>query len=247
MNKFLIVLTVVVASTYSRDAMANIIGTVAQIAQSNTVDTPSLLNSIAQTLPAILSGLPAVAAVLAYVKGKVGDGVKIQFPEGALTLGSDALPSLITCQTPLVKNLACHICNLDCVYVHNTYGGGCYYDELNANQTGGPRGFDCVCQDNRNANGTLSTPVDSCGAFLGGQLDVILDAALIDFLYVRDSAALCLPLGNGTYDSSGCNSDCYSNHQYKTGVCKQAEQIPMTASQTGNGDTTTKSYCICSY
>jgi len=244
MNKFLIVLAVVVAAPY---AMAGLIGTIGNALQANAVDTASALNTVAQPLPAILSGLPAVAAVLAYIKGKAGDGVKIQFPDGALTLGSDALPSYITCQTPLVKNLACHICNLDCVYIHNTYGGGCYYDTLNENQAGGPRGYDCVCQDDRNANGTLSTPVDACGAFLGGDLDKVLDAGLTDFLYVRDSGVLCLPLGNGTYDSSGCNSDCYSNHQYKSGVCKQAAQIPMTASQTGNGDTPTKSFCICSY
>jgi len=242
MNKFLIVLVVVVAAHYT---MAGLIGAV-----SNVVGNADVNNAVAGVVaqaPAPLSGMPAVLAVLAYIKGKAGDGVKIQFPDGALTLGSDALPSYITCQTPLVKNLACHICNLDCVSVHNTYGGGCYYDELNVNQAGGPRGYDCVCQDDRNANGTLSTPVQACGAFLGGELDVALDAGLNAFLYARDLATLCLPLGNGTYDSAGCNSDCYSNHQYQTGVCKNAEQIPMTASQTGNGDTPTKAFCICSY
>jgi len=229
MQKILIALVLVVCSASAKPNLNSLVGSVVGI-----VPAP----------PAALTGSAAAAAIVASLDGTLGvvtNGVTIQFPDGQLTLGSVALPSLITCQVPIVKSVACHICNLDCVYVHNTYGGSCTLDPFNAT-----KGYECVCQGERNDNGTVSTPAQVCGPILPGiPTDTTVDLALQVFLETRQLATLCLPLGDGKYNSVGCNTDCQKNHQYAGGVCQVDNTIPFTATQTedNNGDGV---YCICS-
>lgn len=56
------------------------------------------------------------------------------------SIGLIALPVNIGCSLPVVNDyITCAICNMDCIYVHNTYGGKCGPHPHN------PKEFTCLC------------------------------------------------------------------------------------------------------
>jgi len=180
-----------------------------------------------------------------------GVGVYLPGFPGTVNAGSDSLPSNLDCNLA-TQPVACRICNSDCLAVHNTYGGSCTTNLRN----GAPDYAKtvCFCQDTQNPNGNLTSTTALCGLLpsnLGTATDSTTDAAIGAALIGRELGTLCHPILDATnvtvvgYESTGCDSDCKTNHQYDSGVCKMA--LPVQRYATDPTPTKTQLFCICSY
>jgi hypothetical protein len=207
----------------------------------------NLSSQIVGLLGQPLSNAPGIAALLTQVLYAANYGATIQFVNGQLMIGGVSLPSYLTCQTFGTNLAACQICNYDCVYVHNTYGGFCAQTPNLQNSSAAPN-YACVCQTEPNANNTIVPVQDVCGSIAGAELDPITSLAILQFLYVREQAELCIPSGNGTFIGAGCNVDCPRNHQYASGTCEVTQTVPFTPDQAANPSAqSSQTFCICSF
>lgn len=79
-------------------------------------------------------------------------------------VGTIALPFNTLCRTPVLNYLFCYVCNQDCIYDHNTYGGRCDPNPHNPDE--------CVCicsntiEDAKERNITASSQ-DTCTNYIG--------------------------------------------------------------------------------
>jgi hypothetical protein len=89
-----------------------------------------------------------------------------------LDLGVTTLPLDLLCQqSGILGATVCHICNYDCTYVHNKYGGTCGTVDPSLAVPGTPQanGQVCICNDSPPTDGSNFTAISGvCGTIIDG-------------------------------------------------------------------------------
>jgi len=99
---------------------------------------------------------------------------------GTIDLGRINVPFGFTCaQSPnsFVYKLFCHLCTLDCLYVHNKFGGKCGTVQNPIPGTPQATGQECVCNDNNpfNRQFTQADAVGLCDKVLDNDKDGMMN------------------------------------------------------------------------
>jgi len=153
-------------------------------------------------------------------------------------IGTVALPVKTLCIAPIVKDVFCTICYLDCKYVHNTYGGTC---SRNPNKMGEEA---CICAKSAyeaKARNIYSSSEDTCPSLLTSLIPELQDVITLTVLLNRMELLLCPKYVGGGYQNSGCDTDCRENHGALGGYCA------VTTPRDSRSGTTATLHCECQF
>jgi len=186
-----------------------------------------------------------------FIQSVTSTGHTIQYDlaNGIITIsdknnvGTVALPLDSLCHIPGVNDyMACFICNNDCLYVNNTFGGTCGPNPQN-------KTIDtCLCADSQadaTSRGISTNSTATCVKY--NPIGDLEDQLLRPVLRTRMAALQCVgvqPDPTTGYDSTGCQADCVQNHGYKNGTCKNLAPQVQIGDPTYDTDSTL--FCECS-
>jgi len=130
-------------------------------------------------------------------------------------VGYIAIPFNTVCYPPVVGDyLFCALCNQDCIYAHNTYGGKCGPSPLNDGT------LVCLCANTPEeaaAQGVSISTRDTCGYNIIPPLVTLAQDTLFKaVITARAQIAQCAGTGITT---SACYTDCSVNHGVNGGTC----------------------------